>query len=180
MNAMSPRTPDPKVRAALIEAAAHLLADRQPLTLRRLAAEVGTSTMAIYTHFGSMPEVLREVRREGFERLARHLAAVPTTKDPVADLMALGWAYCVNAAANPDLYRVMFLETTVDASEAASSAATFLPVVTGVERCIEAGRFTSPDPWSPSVQLWALTHGLVTLALGGMLTVEEMLGHLEG
>src|SRR3954468_5048474 len=106
MSIVSPKPADPRVRSALIESAAQLLADHQPLTIRRLAADVGTSTMAVYTHFGSMDDLRRGGCREGFARLAAHLAAVTPTSDPVADLGALGWAYCVNGLTNPNLYRV--------------------------------------------------------------------------
>jgi AcrR family transcriptional regulator len=176
---VSPRQADPKVREALLERAAHLVAERQPVTLRGLASDVGTSTMAIYTHFGSMDELLREVRREGFDRLGAHLAAVPATRDPVGDLVALGWAYCLSAVANPDMYRVMFLDTSADMDEAALGAATFLPAVASVERCLDAGRLTAGSPWDIAVEMWALAHGVVSLGIGGMLTVDELLRHLE-
>src|SRR3954451_12412733 len=93
------------LHGALIDAAARLIASEGPsaLTLRRVAAEVGTSTMAVYTAFGGMPELRRAVRYEGFARLARELDAVGTTRDPVADLWMLGRAYHENAIANPDL-----------------------------------------------------------------------------
>src|SRR5256885_199545 len=83
------------IHAALIEAAARLIANEGAagLTLRRVADEVGTSTMAIYTHFGGMPELRRAVRLEGVARLADHLARVRESGDPVADLAVLGLAY---------------------------------------------------------------------------------------
>jgi AcrR family transcriptional regulator len=79
-------TPPPDVAQRLIEAAARLLADEGPagLSTRRLAAEVGTSTMAVYTHFGGLPELVRAVVREGFKRLGDHLSAVSETDDPLA------------------------------------------------------------------------------------------------
>src|SRR5438045_8769349 len=77
-----------EARRALIEAAARLIATEgaAALTLRRVADEVGTSTMAIYTHFGGMSELRRAVRQEGFARLAARAARVRETDDPVADL----------------------------------------------------------------------------------------------
>jgi AcrR family transcriptional regulator len=168
------------VRTALVEGAARLLTDREPLTLRRLAAEVGVSTMAVYTHFGSMDELMQAVTREGFSRLADHLRTVPAGRDPVADLAALGWAYCLNAVENPDLYRAMFMESTFDMELAAFGAETFLPVVAAVERAIALGRLRAGPAWDPAVQMWAMAHGMVTLALAGMLSVEELLRHLEG
>src|SRR4051794_25846152 len=98
-----PRPADPAVRRRLVDAAARALVAREPLSLRRLAAEVGTSTMAVYTHFGGLDALMREVRREGFRRLSSHLAGVRVTADPVADLVSLGWAYCLNGIENPDL-----------------------------------------------------------------------------
>ena len=55
---------------SLIEAAARVLAEegRPAVTARRLAAEVGASTMAVYTHFGSMDELLVRMCRDGFAR----------------------------------------------------------------------------------------------------------------
>jgi AcrR family transcriptional regulator len=166
-------------RTRLLDAAARMLVAQEPLSLRRLAAEVGTSTMSVYTHFGGIDELMREVRREGFGRLADHLATVPTTRDPVADLAALGWAYCLNAVENPHLYRAMFFETTADMREAAAAATTFIPVVHAVERAIAAGRLRLDEAWDAAVELWALAHGAVSLALGGMLTADDLLRHLE-
>ncbi|HET8930113.1 MAG TPA: TetR/AcrR family transcriptional regulator [Acidimicrobiales bacterium] len=171
-----PRVADPAVRAALVETAAQILATEGPsrLTLRHLATRVGTSTMAIYTHFGGMDQLRLEVCTEGFRRLAAHLAAVARTDDPVADLNALGAAYTTNARQNPHLYRAMFLDrlpvtTPVDVGfglpgegavaggviddEAmagvtselmAESMATFEVLVEVTMRCVDAGRFSDP------------------------------------
>lgn len=175
---MSPKPADPRVRSSLVEHAARLLAHPDGLTIRRLAAEVGTSTMAVYTHFGGMEDLRRAVRREGFTRLAQHMDSVSATRDPVADLSSLGAAYCINAITNPDLYRAMFLEAPIDADDEAVGAATFEPVIAAVERCMGAGRFAPADPKALAVQLWSMTHGMVTLAIAGLLTVDELLEHL--
>src|SRR3954462_382395 len=74
----------------------------------------------------------------------------------------------------------MFFETTADMAEAAFGASTFLPVVDAIERAIAAGRIRAGDAWEPAVQLWALAHGAVSLALAGMLTVDDLVHHLEG
>ena len=63
------------VRRRLLESAALLIDEDGPdaLTARRLAKEAGTSTMAVYTHFGSMAGVVDEVATEGFRRLIAHV-----------------------------------------------------------------------------------------------------------
>ena len=172
---MSPRVADPAVRTTLIEAAARLLATEGPdaLTLRRLAEDAGTSTMAIYTHFGGMTELRREVRREGFARLAAHLSAPDRTLDAVEDVAILGWAYFTNALANPNLYRAMFMEPGIDEDDGAIGIDTFETLVDAVRRCIDAGRFHAADAAAVATQLWALTHGIVTLHLAGFLPVPR-------
>jgi AcrR family transcriptional regulator len=175
-----PRPADPAIRSRFIDVAARKLVDGEAVSLRRIAAEVGTSTMAVYTYFGGVDELMREVRREGFRRLAHHLASVTETRDPVADLIALGWAYSLNGVENPYLYRAMFFETTADLDDAAFGASTFLPVIDAVQRAIDAGRLHVDAPWDPAVQMWAMAHGALSLALGGMLGVAELLHHMEG
>jgi AcrR family transcriptional regulator len=176
---VSPRAADPALRPALLEAAARLIAEHgsDGLSLRRLASEVGTSTMAIYTHFGSMDEVRRAVRREGFARLAAHLGAVERSGDPVADLSTLGWAYYTNAMTNPNLYRAMFMERPLDASDADIGSESFLLLVECVDSCARAGRFDVADPVAQTTLLWAMEHGVISAHLTGippLLTVGQV------
>ena len=172
-----PKAADPAVRVALLEAAARIIAEEGPsrLTLRRLANEVGASTMVVYTHFGSMPEVRREVRREGFARLGAHLGAVEATGDPVADYFVLGWAYFRNGTQNPNLYRAMFLDGPIDAEDVGMGIETFEQCVSAVRRCIEAGRFDAQEPVVIATQLWALLHGIVSLVLAHFLPEDQAL-----
>jgi AcrR family transcriptional regulator len=171
---MSPKTADPALRAELLETAARLIAEEGPLalSLRRLAGEVGTSTMAIYTHFGSMTELRGAVRREGFARLADHLGRVEETGDSVADLALLGWAYVVNALTNPNLYRAMFMEH-VDESHLEVGIETFQVLVAAVERCVRAGRFDRAEPLGLALQMWSAIHGAVALHLAGLLPADD-------
>lgn len=164
----------------LIEAAARLLADEGPsgLSTRRLAAEVGTSTMAVYTHFGGLPELVRAVVREGFKRLGDHLAAVPETDDPLADLAALGEAYRANALDNPHLYAVMFGSASLGGyrlhdDELDEGRYTYEMLVRATQRTIDAGIFKPGDANAIAAQLWSATHGFVMLELAGYLAAER-------
>ncbi len=127
--------------------------------------------MAVYTHFGGMQNLRQEIRREGFARLKEHLDAVRPSRDPLADLVRLGWAYYDNALENPHLYRVMFLDHHEPADDVVGID-TFEHLVTAVARCIEAGRFGPAQPFDLSVQLWAALHGLVSLQLSGLVAPD--------
>ena len=176
---MSPRSQDPRIRTRLLEAAARLLAEEGPdaLTTRRLAAEVGTSTMAVYTYFDGMEELRRAVRAEGFERLARFLDAVEPSRDTVAYLSALGAAYFFNALSNPHMYKQMFLDPPLG-DDPGVGLGTLERVAAGAGAAIEAGRFRKADPMEVAKQCWAMTHGIVTLQMAGLLTLDEAIDSL--
>lgn len=173
---MSPRRANQKIRDALVEVAARLLAADGPgsVSIRRIAADADTSTMAIYTHFGGMNGLVREVVQEGFKRLEKALTAVPQTDDPVCDLAGLGRAYRANALANPDLYGAMFggsslatLELTEEDRQ--HGRYTLVNVVQAAQRCLDSGRFRASDAGMVAHQMWFGVHGLVALELGSYL-----------
>lgn len=171
-----PRKADPQTRLALIDIAARLLADEGPpaLSTRRVAAAAGSSTMAVYTHFGGMSGLVREIVHEGFARLQDYLTQVRRTDDPVADLAVTGRAYRRNAQANSHLYAAMFGGESLSGFELTEEDRqhgryTLTNVVECVGRCIAAGRFRSADPALVAHHMWFAVHGLVTLELGGYL-----------
>lgn len=175
---MSSAAADP--RRGLVEAAARLLAEQGPraLTARALTQQVGTSTMAVYTYFGGMPGLVRAVIREGFARLADHLAAVPPGNDPVADACRLAFAYRQSAHSSPHLYAVMFGGSSMAGFDLSDEDRriglyTFRVARDIVSRCIQAGRFRPADPWSVARHKWCQLHGLVSLELAGYLTSDD-------
>lgn len=167
---MSPRVADAGVRVRLIDEAVALVEAEgsEALTLRRIADEVGTSTMAVYTHFGSMGELRREVKRVGFERLGEAVKSVAETGAPMTDLVRMGWAYRCFGRDNANLYRLMFMEKPLD-EEITVGVDIFEYLVDGVRRCVESGEFEVTQPRILALQLWSLVHGLVALELAGLI-----------
>ena len=170
-----PRSADPAVRTALVEAAARMLTQREPVTARSLAERAATSTTALYTHFGGMPGLWRAVRQEGFTRLGRRLAAVPRTDDPVRDLAALGAAYVASARSDPYLYRAMF-DAAADLDDPAAADATFGAIVEAAERARSAGRLADPA-LDVATRFWMTGHGLAMLVLTGVLPPDAFSSH---
>jgi AcrR family transcriptional regulator len=163
------------VRRRLLEAAALLIDEDGPdaLTARRLAKEAGTSTMAVYTHFGGMPALVKEIVAEGFTRLDEHQATVPHTDDPLADLLALALAYRDNAVQNPHLYAVMFGATSLKGFTLAEEDMeiglnSFATLTDYVARAMESGQLRRDEPARVAAQLWTAMHGYVMLELAGL------------
>ncbi len=160
-----------------MSAAGRLLAEggRASLTARRLAAEVGASTMAIYSRFGSLDEVHQAVRLRGFAALAAHIDGTPDSDDPVCDLSRIGLAYFEWAMANQELYRAMFVDRPEGGPDAGGDV--FHRIDAGVRRCVDDGRFDASEPgllagWAG--QIWGAAHGMVTVAFAELQPPERV------
>ncbi|ORA19753.1 TetR/AcrR family transcriptional regulator [Mycobacterium arosiense] len=179
------------VREEMLHAAVALLDEDGPdaLQTRKVAGAAGTSTMAVYTHFGGMRGLIAEVAEEGLRQFDAALS-VPRTADPVADLFMIGAAYRRYAIGRPHMYRLMFGSTsahginapahnvlTLTVAEIERDYPSFAHVVRGVHRCMLGGRIEAAGASKGGVddapvvataaQFWALIHGFVMLELAG-------------
>jgi AcrR family transcriptional regulator len=173
----------PDLRAQLLDVALRMLEESGPeaLQARKVTAEVGASTQAIYTLFGGMPGLFEALVADGFIRFAAHVEAVPETDDPVADFFSKGWAYCDWALGHPQLYRLMFgltggrlrlhpgLEVTVSGTVASSpeGQAAFDVMTRSLDRVKQSGRIDPVDTVIVAGQFLSATHGYVLLEIGG-------------
>lgn len=180
VNSMArPRAYDDDLRARLLDAASELLAADGPhaLSTRRIAAEVGTSTTAIYTLIGSKEDLVRAIYVEGFRRLAAHLDAVPEDPDPLVHLAGLGRAYLDNALENPALYQVMFARPVPEFSPSdedhAFTLSTLQTLIDGVARCVNAGLFQG-NAEDIALELWSISHGFASLAIAGSIPPDRV------
>jgi AcrR family transcriptional regulator len=166
-----PKLHDEALRIRLLDTAAALLTSEGPdaLSLRRLAAEAGTSTSAVYALFGGKPGILRGLFIEAFTRFGAHLDKVTPSDDPLTDLLVLGHAYRASALADPHLYAVMFGSSVPGfepaPSDYAHAEAPFAPLLDTVRRAIAAGLLADTNPDLIATALWANVHGLVSLEL---------------
>ena len=113
--------------------------------------------------------------RWGSRRLDARLDALPPTDDPVADLVAAGAAFFASGVANPHLYRAMFLDRPVDDDDIGAEGV-YRRLVALVDRCLAAGRFPAGDAALAPVwaaELWSMRHGMVTMAVAGLLPPEQ-------
>jgi AcrR family transcriptional regulator len=160
-------------RVAILDAANRLLADEGPsaLTVRRIAAEAGGSTMNVYSRFGGKEGVLDALFREGFERLAATMRRGKQTTDSLADLRRCARTYRTFALENPTYYSVMFDRSAHDfrpTLDAHLVAATTLDMLAEkVQRAIDDGRLAG-NAADIAADLWAANHGLVSLELQGI------------
>lgn len=176
--------PAEEPRQRLVAEAIRLLESGGPeaLQARRVASAVNASTMAVYTHFGGMGQLIEAVAREGLARLGAALATVPRTPDGLEDIFEIAWVYRAFAIENPQLFRVMYgvtepggytlggmdgerlmLPESLHALEHLSGA---------VRRAIESGSGSANGVDTAAMQIWCAGHGYVLAELAGFFGSE--------
>jgi AcrR family transcriptional regulator len=171
-------------RAALLDAASEMLMRGGPdaISLRKLAARVGTSTMAVYTAFGGKEGLIAALFEEAFDRMAEAQNAVPRSPEPLLWLEGLARAYRRFALDNPSYYALM-ISVTMPVSEALrheelsftnppargiSRHPSYQNLFDAVRACIADGSFSrDADPLMIADSFWATVHGLCSLELAG-------------
>jgi AcrR family transcriptional regulator len=173
-----PRTHDENLRLRLLDRAGELISSDGPkaLSLRKLAADVGTSTTAVYSLFGGKTDLVGALYAEGFRRFGARMSGVDRTGDPVEDLVRLGVAYRESALADPHLYAIMFTRSVPGFEPSAETAevarATMAPLEETIRRAVADGAFAPVPPDVIVVACWGFVHGLVSLELNGNLPLE--------
>lgn len=155
-------------RRALIDAAAKILADEGPaaLSVRRVAQDVGASTMVVYTHLGDKDGMLDAVLEHAFAGFAAALTAV-NERDPWKNLRALGHAYRAFAKANPAAYKLMFGKQTPSPALEKTGRRAFEALTSAIARVMVALDKPARAIEPAAMSVWSATHGIVSLELAG-------------
>ena len=170
-----PKEHGAQTRGALLAAAAELLHAEGPgaVSVRRVAAAVGTSTRAVYSLFDDKDGLLRALSIEVAETMRRHHEEVPESDDPIAEIVALALAYRAAALEKPKIYDLFFETVGPSASQADPLFAlvyrSFERVLSVVRRAMSDGIFPGRAELEIGLNLFALVHGLASLELRGVL-----------
>jgi hypothetical protein len=78
------------------------------------------------------------------------------------------------AVESPWIYRVMFGQSgpAIHAEDQRPGVDTFQRLVDAVQRCIDEGIFAG-DAFQVALQLWSVSHGITSLALTGMIGLDN-------
>lgn len=162
-----------ELRQAILSAAGELFLEQgyERFSLRKVAERVGYSPTTIYLYFRDKDDLLFTVVEEGFERFSQQLAtAAESQEDPWERLIALGRAYVAFGLQNPVYYQLMFMQRAdflmhPPVGESQPRIMSFRVLRQTVQQAIDAGVLRPGDAESYSDVLWALVHGIVSLAI---------------
>jgi AcrR family transcriptional regulator len=169
-----PREHDEQTRAALRAAAERLVAAGGPdaLTVRAVAAEVGTTTRAIYSLFGSKDALVATLAEQAFDLLRIGIDELPDTSDPAEDLIDAGATmYRGFVREHPSLFRIAFQrivpELTLGPELIEARARSWARLEAKVRRLEEAGLLGTLSVNEAAVAFNALCEGLANAELRG-------------
>jgi AcrR family transcriptional regulator len=168
-----PREHDERTAAALLAAAERAIGDGGPeaLSVRGIAKQVGTTTRAVYSLFGSKDGLIAALGEQAFEFLRAGLEALPLTEDPAADLVETGLVFRRLATERPALYSIGVQRDVADLppwqSVCDAADAAFAVLVGRVARLADAGLLGGQTVDEATLQFHALCEGLATVELRG-------------
>lgn len=172
----------PVDRRVVLDAASRLLSEEGPaaLSMRRVAAEAGTSTMVLYSRFGSRDGLVEQLLVEGFTRFADRLGEV-NEPSALGHLRALGLAYRRFARENPTYYRLMWSSAPAPCDDPAEAPPPFHRVgqrafgalLHAVTRVLAELDRPARDVEPLALAVWSTVHGFVSLELAGQIPAPQ-------
>jgi AcrR family transcriptional regulator len=171
-----PREHDEQTAVALLDAAERIILAAGPegLSLRVLADDVGTTTRAVYSLFGSKDGLLVALGTRAFEMLGAAIEGLAATDDPAADLVEAGVAVFRRfAIEHPTLFRIGVQHTLPSPDLArqfrAAAAEAFAGLEARITRLENAGLLGPRTVRDAACEFHALCEGLAAVELRGLM-----------
>jgi AcrR family transcriptional regulator len=148
-------------------------------SMRKLAKCVGCTAPALYRHYESKEEVMREVVVHAYGLFTQYLYRALEGTTPVERFLLAGRSYFDFALEQPALYEIIYVPAevlgaqSVDASIADQACAVGQFWSDRVREMMDAGYLKKGDPFEISTTLWGHAHGLISIYHRGLLPVES-------
>jgi AcrR family transcriptional regulator len=170
-----PREHDERTAASLLAAAERVVTEGgiDALSVRGVAGEVGTTTRAVYSLYGSKEGLVAALAARPFELLHEGLESVPVTDDPAADLVDAALMYRRFSNDHPSLWALgmQFVTRSDTVNAVAWKSLNLLKEKVG--RLADAGRLNGRTVDQATLQFHALCEGMAAVELRGRPGVSD-------
>ncbi|WP_336168098.1 TetR/AcrR family transcriptional regulator [Acinetobacter sp. 161(2023)] len=170
-----------QMKTKLLDAAALLLMKEgvNGLTTRKIATAANTSTMAVYTHFGSINNLANELIAYGFSLLWNEFKLVHFSNDPLIDFLHITTGYLNFAKKQPVLYKCMFGVMSLgqlnssEKENLKSGIYTLDLVVETMQRLIDEKMIQVENAFHIANEWWVIVHGYSLFEFGDIFSKER-------
>jgi AcrR family transcriptional regulator len=148
-------------------------------SIRNIAEKIEYSPATIYLYYKDKDELLYDVQKQAFDKLARVFREKVTSKDPLKRLEQIMYTYVRFGKNNPELYDLMFIirapmNGIKEHEKWKNGDDAFAFHAQCVAECIEKKLIRYEDVMTAALSIWAMGHGLVSLDLRCRLKVIDM------
>ncbi len=161
-----------KTRQAILDAAQRIIVEQGPeeLSMRSLAEQIDYSPSGLYEYFDSKEQIIQAVCMAGHLRLTHAMRQVDETLPVEEYLVKIGSVYIDFAAANPELFQLMFSAlpaAPLDVNMLSESSS--YPILLGaIQRGIADGTFQVREGFGlqeMAFAAWSMVHGIAMLRI---------------
>lgn len=150
----------------------------QAVSMRRIAAEVGITPMAIYHHFPSREALLDNIVNTEFERLAAFFRAPVKGSTAAARIVHVMDGYMDYALAHPRIFDYVFASPRPGARRfpddfRARKSPTLNVTADALAGWMDSGELRRDDIWELAMAFWAHVHGYLALYRAGRFNLAE-------
>ena len=137
-------------------------------SIRNIAEEINYSPSSIYFYFKEKGEIFHELHEEGFRLLMSKMQVLAHVSDPFERLKAMGNVFIDFAINNKDFYNLMFiveepLKRNAEEERSGMGNKTLSGLISVVEECIAAGKFTGMNAENLSFTILSTLHGMSSM-----------------
>ena len=170
----------PQTAQKIVSAARQLVEQDGPdgLSMRRVAAAVGITAMAIYRHYADRTTLLNAVADQGFAELSTRLHELRLRGNLESRLLQLADVFLDHALENPKVFELMFLRPRDGARRFADDFRSRLSPTATVSADLIAdgmarGELRPDDVWEIVFETGAMGQGLITLYFAGRIDLSR-------
>ena len=150
----------------------------EAVSMRRVAAAVDITPMAIYHHFPNREALLNHITDREFSKLLEHMLAHPPRGNSESWVINALNGYIDYALARPRIFDYVFSRPRPGARRfpkdfRARRSPTLNPVADAIAAAMERGDLKKDDIWEIAFALWAHVHGYVMLYRAGRIALSE-------
>lgn len=163
-----------EIRKMILDASMKLFVEEgfENVSIRKIADLIEYSPTTVYLYFKDKDEILFSLHEIGFQKMAEYNVSLWDIKNPLLRLHKMGENYIAFGMSNPEFYDLMFiqrapmksLEQQTDCDWKSGDVA-LGKLAECVAECMERKLIVQADVHAVSMAIWALVHGLVSLAI---------------
>ncbi len=169
------------MRRQIIDAALTMFNEEgyEKTSIRNIAEKIEYSPATIYLYYKDKDELLYEVQKEAFDKLATAFRKKANSKDPLDRLYQICKTYVNFGNKHQDLYDLMFIikspmNVVTEKEPWTNGDACFNYLVNCVQECMDNKLFQYTSTNVLALSIWSMCHGFVSLNLRCRFKVLEL------